>query len=255
MFLVTGTKRSGTSMWMQILRAAGIPTIGDAFPSNWGDRIRDANPQGFWESSLREGVYFRTNPNPQTGHFLFPQAAAGHAIKVFPFGVVRTEYSYIEAIVGTVRDWRSYDRSVTALRALEARGRPPDAPEPPPPPPPWAEWWTENYELLRDIVVRRHRAVLQTYDAVLDDPARAIDVALTLLGTGDRDAAVAAVRVPERAPDSGPSAEAPPELVPVFDEYFDLIHRRAALSNSFLEVLNDTHLAVLEILGVRQMAP
>jgi len=32
MHIVTGTKRSGTSMWMQLLRAAGFPPIGEALP-------------------------------------------------------------------------------------------------------------------------------------------------------------------------------------------------------------------------------
>jgi len=33
--VVTGTKRSGTSMWMQVLGAAGLPVVGDAFPADW----------------------------------------------------------------------------------------------------------------------------------------------------------------------------------------------------------------------------
>ena len=35
MIIVTGTKRSGTSMWMQILAAAGLPVFGEAFPRSW----------------------------------------------------------------------------------------------------------------------------------------------------------------------------------------------------------------------------
>ena len=33
MIFVSGTKRSGTSMWMQVLRAAGLPVLGEAFPT------------------------------------------------------------------------------------------------------------------------------------------------------------------------------------------------------------------------------
>ena len=52
MILVTGTKRSGTSMWMQILIAAGFTNFGSAFPANWGESIKEANSKGFFESKL-----------------------------------------------------------------------------------------------------------------------------------------------------------------------------------------------------------
>ena len=51
MFIVTGTKRSGTSMWMQILIAAGLPIIGEAFPMRWEHTIKAANPEGFYEGT------------------------------------------------------------------------------------------------------------------------------------------------------------------------------------------------------------
>ena len=57
MFIVTGTKRSGTSMWMQILAAAGLEVIGERFPRHWGEHLSAANPDGFYESELIE-------PNP-----------------------------------------------------------------------------------------------------------------------------------------------------------------------------------------------
>ena len=48
MLFVTGTKRSGTSMWMQVLRAAGLPVIGTEFPRDWGEviRIQDRDDDG-----------------------------------------------------------------------------------------------------------------------------------------------------------------------------------------------------------------
>ena len=45
MIFVSGTKRSGTSMWMQVLQAAGLPILGKAFSRNGGTSpLRDANP-------------------------------------------------------------------------------------------------------------------------------------------------------------------------------------------------------------------
>lgn len=73
MIIVTGTKRSGTSLWMQLLMAAGFVPFGEAFPAQWSESIKDANPEGFFESSFRHGIYYATNPNPQTGVYVFPE--------------------------------------------------------------------------------------------------------------------------------------------------------------------------------------
>ena len=56
MVIVTGPKRSGTSMWMQVLRAGGLPVMGEAFLRHWGEFIRACNPGGFYESRLRGGL-------------------------------------------------------------------------------------------------------------------------------------------------------------------------------------------------------
>ena len=58
MIIVTGTKRSGTSMWMQILKAAGFAIVGEACPRDWASTIREGNPLGFYESPLRRGAPF-----------------------------------------------------------------------------------------------------------------------------------------------------------------------------------------------------
>jgi hypothetical protein len=60
MVIVTGTKRSGTSLWMQILIAAGIPYFGEAFPRDWETTLKEANKEGFYESMLRAGIYYAT---------------------------------------------------------------------------------------------------------------------------------------------------------------------------------------------------
>jgi hypothetical protein len=58
--IVTGTKRSGTSLWMQLLIAAGFPAFGEAFPGAWKRTLGSANPDGFYESNLRQGIYYAT---------------------------------------------------------------------------------------------------------------------------------------------------------------------------------------------------
>ena len=80
MILVTGTKRSGTSLWMQILINAGFPCIAKEFIGVWEDSIKSANPQGFFESKLRFGINYSNNPNPQNGVYLHPKPSAKYAV-------------------------------------------------------------------------------------------------------------------------------------------------------------------------------
>ena len=122
MIIVSGTKRSGTSMWMQILKAAGYPILGEAFPRDWGDTIRDANQGGFYESPLRNGIYYATNPHPQTGAFLSPKETRHLCVKVFATGLMRSDLAYVDRVVASMRHWREYVASVERLYAIE-RGK------------------------------------------------------------------------------------------------------------------------------------
>ena len=172
MIIVTGTKRSGTSMWMQILIAAGLPAFGEAFPRKWEKTIKDANPDGFYESILRRGIYWATNPHPRTGDYFFPEQVENHIVKVFIPGLVRTDRAYIGHVVATMRHWREYEASLNRLYAMEDESRKAAGKDGPPPPriPPVLEWWMENFSLVRDIVTRRYRVHVQSYDGLLRDP-------------------------------------------------------------------------------------
>ena len=119
MIFVTGTKRSGTSLWMQILESAGFPYIGSEFPHRWKQSIGEANPKGFYESMLRQGVNASTNPHPKTGRFLFPKTVEKHVVKVFIPGLVRSDYGFINHVVASIRPWREYCTSLERLYAME----------------------------------------------------------------------------------------------------------------------------------------
>ncbi|MBA3545934.1 MAG: hypothetical protein H0T76_05600 [Nannocystis sp.] len=106
MIVVTGTKRSGTSMWMHVLVAAGIPYIGERFPAGWGELLRDANPDGFFESELMIGINYRTNPHPLTGAYLAPHQTRDHAVKIFIPGLIRSDVAFLDRCIATVRGWR-----------------------------------------------------------------------------------------------------------------------------------------------------
>ncbi|MEN0065728.1 MAG: hypothetical protein AAGA48_26555, partial [Myxococcota bacterium] len=164
MIIVTGTKRSGTSMWMQVLRAAGYDVIGEDFPGTWGKSIRSCNPRGFFESRFRQGIFYATNPDPRTGRFLRPEPMERYVVKVFVPGLLRSDWAFLGPVLATMRPWREYTASLERLYQTEATwqeasdelgerdsaserrvraGRLPAA----------LEWWFENYELIRDVAV------------------------------------------------------------------------------------------------------
>ncbi|NVB41360.1 hypothetical protein G6O69_26215 [Pseudenhygromyxa sp. WMMC2535] len=280
MLIVTGTKRSGTSMWMQILIAAGFPPFGDAFPSNWGETIRAANPAGFYESLLRQGIYWRTNPHPRTGAYFFPEQVERHVVKVFIPGLVRSDRAFIGKVVATVRDWREYDRSITRLYAMEdaaRRERKPDSPDPVRFAPA-LEWWSENFALVRDIAIRRYPVHVQSYDGLLADPPAVIRKTLTWLDDprADLDAAIAAVKPEHRtqrrdqdqdqdqrdqdaAFEAGAGAgadrgELEPEYAAIFDALYQTIHASRGLERGFIQRLNEINRELVPRIHAAQQA-
>jgi hypothetical protein len=248
MIFVSGTKRSGTSMWMQVLRAAGMPVLGEAFPRNWGKvPLRDANPDGFYESILRQGIYFATNPHPVTGKYFTSDDVEGYAVKVFIPGVIRSERAFITHLVANIRSWRAYESSLERLYALEDEGRPK---QPDPADivrfPAALEWWMENFALVRDISLRKLPFRMQTYDDVLARPGQIIASVLEWIGHGDIEAAVAAVKPQNRTQvDNGESDSVEPELARVFDDLYAAIAEGKGFSSTLLRTLNDTNKSLL----------
>ncbi|WP_157595416.1 hypothetical protein [Plesiocystis pacifica] len=247
MLVVTGTPRSGTSMWMQILVGAGFEAIGEPFPGDWRELIAQANPDGFWESQLLGGIYYRTNPHPLTGAFLFPEQTTFHAVKVMIPGLVRSDLAYLDRVVGTVREWREFCASRERLQTMyrEAMGLEPQDELFREQLPPALEWWVDNFALLRDIATRRYAAHVCSYQSLLDDPDKAIDEVLRWLGRGERKGAIEAVRPRHKTQGkSAPTPDIEAEFAEVFDELYDHIHRAEALSASFLAKLNETDRAL-----------
>ncbi len=261
MIIVTGTKRSGTSMWMQLLQAGGFSPIGDAFPRNWGTTLKDANPGGFWESELRRGIFYQTNPDPKTGTYLFPEQTERHAVKVFIPGLLKTDRAFIGKVVATIRPWRQYLSSVDRLYAMEREAQEaartnPDSPLPPPVVmSPMVEWWVENFSLISDIVTRRYPFYMVAYDSVLEAPDETLHAVFRWLGEGDAGAAIQKVEPALRtqADDSKNDAyereedSLEPEVIEVFDALYDLVLKQAPLEQAFVDRLNETN----EALGPR----
>ena len=257
MIVVTGTKRSGTSMWMQLLNAAGFPPIGDAFPRNWEATIHDANPRGFWESALRRGIYHQTNPDPKSGTYLFPDQTRRHAVKVFIPGLIKSDVAFIDRVVATLRPWRQYVRSLNRLYAMENKAREAaakdssEAPIPPVVMSPIVEWWVENFSLISDIVTRRYPFYMVAYDSVLSAPDPTLRAVFEWLGDGDVEAAIQevqpALRTQNEDPDDTTSLdylELEPEVIEVIDSLYELVLAQRPLDQSFVDLLNQTNRAL-----------
>lgn len=260
MIIVTGTKRSGTSMWMQLLTAAGFPPIGDAFPRNWETTLKDANPGGFWESELRRGIYYETNPDPKTGTYLFPEQTERHAVKVFIPGLLKTDRAFIGRVVATIRPWRQYVDSINRLYAIEIEAKEAarkDTNKPLLPPvvmSPIVEWWVENFSLISDIVTRRYPFYMVAYDSVLNAPEETLRAVFGWLGAGDAEAAIRKVEpelrtqnreTPTEVLEQEEQLEA--EVIEVFDSLYELVMKQTPLDQAFIDRLNETN----ELLGPR----
>ena len=247
MLFVSGTKRSGTSMWMQVLRAAGLPVLGEAFPRGWDKTIKDANPDGFFESLYRDGVYWRTNPHPTTGRYLFEKEVRGYGCKVFVPGVIRTELAFIERVIANVREWREYESSLARLKAMEDGKRNPRLPELVAMPAA-LEWWMENFALVRDLSIRRYPHCLSTYSQVLADPApfvrRALEGVEGVEGV-NLDAAVSAIKPESQTQSEGESETVEPKLAKVFDDLYAAVEAGKGFSSALLSTLNETNRSLL----------
>jgi len=254
MIIVAGTKRSGTSMWMQLLAAAGFPPIGDAFPRNWESTIKDANPAGFWESELRRGIYYATNPDPKSGVYLFPEQTRRYAVKVFIPGLIRTDRAFIDKVIATVRPWRQYVRSLSRLHEMEReanRAKRKNDTESLPDPvymSPVIEWWIENFSLVSDIVTRRYPFYMVAYDSVLADPDKAVRDVFQWLGDGDVEVAIEHVEPALRTQDEDADDETAlddvdlePELIEVFDDLYEVVRTQEPLQQSFIDRLNEAN--------------
>jgi hypothetical protein len=243
--VVSGTRRAGTSMWMQILAAAGLPVIGEEFPGNWRKTLRAANPYGFHESLLRHGLYYRTNPHPITGEFVRPGDVRGHAVKVFIPGLIRTDASYLDRVLVTVRPWREYEASLVRLHALDDQILPDDAARAAAARrrmPPALEWWDEHVVFLRDLAVRGYACHVQSYDGVLDDPRGVVARVLAWLDVdADVAAAVAAVHPQARTQRAPVSDSVTPAVAEVFDAFYAAVHAGLGLDAALIARINHTH--------------
>lgn len=251
MIIVTGTKRSGTSMWMDILQKAGLPILGEKFPSNWGETLREANPNGFYETRLRDGINFTSNPCPKTGFYVSPKGHEKHAIKLFIPGLVKTDLAFVDKVVATIRPWREFSTSITRLRAIEDSHRPKEE-ELPVYLTPELEWWSENFALLKDFACRKYPLYMVSYDNVLSTPEKTIGEIIKWIGTGDVTLATSAIKKEYRTQRDvlySPHKAITPDIANLFDELYQRVDQGSNLELDFLARLNAANLVLSPIIN------
>ncbi|MCB9744127.1 MAG: hypothetical protein H6741_16140 [Alphaproteobacteria bacterium] len=216
MILVTGTGRSGTSLWMQILEAAGLPVLGEAFPERYTPGLEAANPRGFHETCLIHGINFSTNPHPLTGAYLDPAQTKDWAVKVLSFGLHRTEKVYLDRVLLTVRSWRSFGPSLERLIALEG-----GLPDTETPPDPALYWFSELHACLQDAWRRGYPLHTVSFERCLSEPHTVIPEVLTWLERpADLAAAVAVVEPRLSDAREDPREDLPAHWTQTFDDLY-----------------------------------
>lgn len=248
MIVVTGTKRSGTSMWMQILRDAGLPVIGSAFPGRWKETIADANRDGFYESRFRRGINFLTNPDPKTGIYLSPRETRNHVVKVFVPGLVRSDVAFLDRVLVTLRPIREYCTSLERLYRMEHESRARlDGVDGPPVEylHPALEWWDEVHAVVADVLVRELPAHFVAYDATLDAPESTVREVIRWLGSGDEASAINAVRPDRRTQRTSDTPELPAPFgadeLALCDELYARIRAQRGIDAELIDRLNDAN--------------
>ena len=235
MIVVTGCRRSGTSLWMQMLAAAGLPIVGEPFAAEL-EALKDANPQGFFESEHRYGVQGD------------PAELRGQVVKMFVPGVVETGEDELERVIFSIRPWREHVASTRTFEALEASALETAIPQAMPAD---LEWWFENYCLFGDFADRDYPMMIVAYDRVLDEPRVTAERALTYL---DQDlakaGAMAAVVDPalRRADPSAVTSELPTEILATFDALYGRIRQREPFDDAFVDQLGATHEALMPLI-------
>lgn len=238
-------------MWMQVLEAAGLPVIGERFPLNWEKTLGDLNRGGFYESTLRDGVNFTTNPHPVSGVYLHPHETRADVVKVFAEGVVHTEFAFLDRVLVSVRPWRAYAASIDRLWSVEdeAFGRTPE--QRMPRLHGALEWWRANYGLIRDVALRRYAVHFQSWPATLRSPHTVIPSVLQWLEDAlpegspslNVEAAVAVVKPDLSKCTDAPDVECdlPVGVLEVFDALFEAIDEGRGLGADLVERMNEAH--------------
>ena len=241
MIIVTGTRRSGTSVWMQILEKGGFQIIGERFPAHWQSLVGQANPRGFYESTLVQGINYHTNPEPRSGAWIPPDRVSNHAVKIFADGLVKTDFAYIGKVIFSIRKWQECEASQERMEEIKSRQtdlagsdrhgeRRALLPA-------GFTWWKANFSMVKDMQTRRYPVAAFSYEALLQNPEEICSVVFGWLGGGD---AIAAASVVDRSLQTQQNVSLPNvhhDYVETFDELYETLHENRQITPAFYKKL------------------
>lgn len=244
MIIVTGTRRSGTSLWMQILQQGGFRILGEKFPAHWKQHVEKANARGFFESTLVQGINYHTNPDPRSGAWIPPDKSADIAVKIFADGLVKTDYSYISRVVCSIRGWQECEASQSRMdeiigRSMGSSDEKSDDAKAVQLPPGYS-WWKAYFSLVRDMQTRRYPAAVFSYAGLLEKPEQTIAAAFEWLGGGNIAAAAGAVDSSMRTQSDIVIPDVGHDYGAVFDELHDVLSNHQQISPAFFQKLEET---------------
>jgi len=176
MIIVTGHKRSGTSLMMQMLDKAGFITIGEKFPEAWDKKMYGKNKEGFFESKfIDQGVNNSTSP------FTHRDDTELSAVKVFTPGLLKTDFHYITKVIVMVRDWREQVESLKKLYKVSSDGvnKYPDG----------YEYFFAYKNFLDDFLKRGYETCIIDYNDLLQNPEENCERLKSFFGVGRWDLA------------------------------------------------------------------
>ena len=229
---------------MQILEKGGIRILGEKFPADWKDRMEEANPNGYYESTLVQGINYHTNPDPRSGAWIPPQESKDIGVKIFADGLVKTDYSYITKVIFSIRQWQECETSQKRMDEIKV-GRPESGGVDPNANiaarlPPGFTWWKANFSLVRDMQTRRYPSAVFSYAALLNDPEKIISATFEWLGNGNASAAVNAVERSLQTQKDASLPEVGHDYGGMFDELYDVLHENKPISPAFYKKLAET---------------
>jgi hypothetical protein len=183
MIIVTGTKRSGTSLMMQLLEKAGNPILGEKFPESWMAENKFKNPEGFYEDMSLVGNGANNASTTYT-----PDQLKYHGVKIFPEGLISSDIGYIDKVIYMVRDWKEQVESWKQLSSVNYRGKRkqwyPDG----------YEWFYLNNKVLNDYYKRKYSLLVVSHKDLLNSPENVCNNIRGFLGYGRWDIAAKQVK-------------------------------------------------------------
>ena len=122
MIIVTGTKRSGTSMWMQILKAAGYAIVGEPFRGTGPTRFARAIA-GFLRITAAPRDLLRDQSRSAHGRVSVPAGDPERRRESVRARPAAHGSRFVHKVIATVRPWREYKNSVERLYRMEHQNR------------------------------------------------------------------------------------------------------------------------------------